>query len=84
MKDKLKQMGTGARRLFVAGVATTAAAVTMASAQTGSGNEGADEIIGVVEGLVPVAAAVIAAAVLVVVVPWGAKMAIKAFKSIAG
>lgn len=50
----------------------------------GTGNTGADAIITTITGLIPVAAAVIGAAVLVVVVPWGAKMAIGAFKSIGG
>lgn len=50
----------------------------------GSGNTGADAVITEVNGLVAVAAAVVGAAVLVVVVPWGAKMAVRAFKSIGG
>ena len=47
-------------------------------------NAGADAVITQVNGLVAVAAAVVGAAVLVVVVPWGAKMAVRAFKSIGG
>lgn len=73
----------GVRRLALPAV-LGAVLTGAASAQTGTGNAGADTIITQISGLVPVAAAVIAAAVLVVVVPWGAKMAISAFKSISG
>lgn len=58
-------------------------AVLMAQ-EEGSGNVGADNVISAVQGLVAVAGAVVAAAVLVVVVPWGAKMAVRTFKSLAG
>ena len=60
-------------------LATTAILTGIASANTG-----ADTVTAQIDLLVPVAAAVIGAAVLVVVVPWGARMAIKAFKSICG
>lgn len=65
-------------------LAVGALTVGSAMAQTGSGNEGADAIITEVSGLTPVAVAVISAAVLVVIVPWGAKMAIKAWHAICG
>ena len=79
MKNKLSGI-----RSLIASVSTLALTSGLAMAQTGSGNAGADSIIAKVEGLVPVAVAVVGAAILVVVVPWGAKMAVRAFKSIGG
>lgn len=57
-----------------------------AAAQTGanSGNSGADAIIDELSGFAPMAAIVVAAAVLIVVIPWGARIAMKAFKAIMG
>jgi hypothetical protein len=84
MKNTLQKVGSSLAGKFALTATALLAAAGTASAQTGSGNTGADAIIESVEGLVPVAAAVVAAAVLVVVVPWGAKMAVRAFKSISG
>ena len=73
MKNKM----IGLQALVVTGILSG-----LASAQ--STNAGADAITDQIDLLVPVAVGVIGAAVLVVVVPWGAKMAIRAFKSICG
>lgn len=81
---KLNKFGAGVAQRVAVGIVTAMAVTGAAMAQTGSGNAGADAIISEVEGLSPVAVAVIGAAVLIVVIPWGAKMAIKAFKAIAG
>lgn len=80
MNKLLKSAKGRVRRAIVigSGLALTA---PMAMAQT---NAGAEAVTTQVEGLVAVAAAVVGAAVLVVVVPWGAKMAVRAFKSIGG
>lgn len=85
-KNALIVGGYTARRgkALLAGLGTAILGAGLAMAQEGSGNTGADSIITQVNGLVGVATAVIAAAVLVVVVPWGAKMAVRAFKSLAG
>lgn len=64
--------------------ASTLALATLPTFADGTGNAGADTVITQVSGFVAIAAAVVAAAILVVVVPWGAKMAVKAFKSIGG
>lgn len=84
MKNSIITVGASAKRKAFGATATLLGLAASAMAQTGSGNTGADTIITQVEGLAPVAVAVIGAAVLVVVVPWGAKMAIRAFKSIGG
>lgn len=81
MKTNLKK--SGGRKSLGLVIASTALLAAPAMAQ-GSGNAGADAIITEVGGLAAVAVAVVAAAVLVVVVPWGAKMAVRAFKSIGG
>ena len=81
MKNNLKKLG--GRKSLGLGLVSTALLAVPAMAQ-GSGNAGADAIITEVGGLAAVAVAVVAAAVLVVVVPWGAKMAVRAFKSIGG
>ena len=82
--QKLQNAGASlVKRVAIIGTSTMLLAGS-AMAQTGSGNAGADAVITKVEGLVAVAAAVVAAAILVVVVPWGAKMAVRAFKSIGG
>jgi len=83
-KNTLQKLGSSVKRKIVAVGTVAVATVGSAMAQTGSGNTGADKIITEISGLVPVAVAVIGAAVLVVIVPWGASMAIKAFKSIGG
>lgn len=72
------------RRSRLAAIGTAAVVTTGNAFADGSGNVGADAVITAVTGLVAVAAAVVAAAVLVVVVPWGAKMAVRAFKAIGG
>lgn len=58
--------------------------VALMAQEEGSGNAGADTVINAVSGLALVASAVVAAAVLVVIVPWGAKIAVRVFKSLAG
>ena len=69
-------------RKAIIGTAMLIAAASPAFAL--SGNVGADSVITEIGGLVAVAAAVVGAAILVVVVPWGAKMAVRAFKGIGG
>ena len=78
----MQNVGSRSKRLIVATSAIIASA-TLAGA-TGTGNAGADAVIGEVTGLTSVAVAVVGAAILCVVVPWGAKMAVKAFKAIGG
>ncbi|MEM9237616.1 MAG: hypothetical protein AAGB14_12625 [Verrucomicrobiota bacterium] len=78
---KRKTMKKAKQLLLTGAILGSSAGVAMAQ---GSGNTGADAVITEVNGLVAVAAAVVGAAVLVVVVPWGAKMAVRAFKSIGG
>lgn len=72
----------------VFGLAVLLGLAGSASAQTDpeppATNAGADVVITEINGLVVVAASVVGAAILVVVVPWGAKMAVRAFKSLAG
>jgi len=78
----LKQYVGGFRRNVIVGGAALASTVgvTMAAGE----NAGADAVMTQVSGLVPVAAAVVGGAVLVKVVPWGARLAISAFHAIVG
>lgn len=70
----------GSRRNLGKALAVTALLGAQAMAQ--ETNAGADAIISQIDTLVVVAAGVVVASIAVVVVPWGAKLAIRVFKSI--
>ena len=81
MKNMVQRIGTAKRAVVTGAITLGGAGLAMAD---GSGNAGADAIVSQISGLVPVAIAVVGAAVLVIVVPWGAKLAISAWHAIRG
>ena len=84
MKNTLTKYRSGQGRFLATALTALVVGAGNLMAQADSGNAGADAVIDEISGFSLVAVAVVAAAVLIVIVPWGAKMAIKAFKAIVG